>query len=153
MTTTTDNDTIQALRQDLALQLTRAARRGGLSQLDTAQRWGIPQPTLSQIMAGRVTGLSLELLLRVAVRAQLPVTLQTGLAPAEAGVFVPAPEKSGRTHRSRLSDASRAALSLDVARLTPTERLAAQLAHCQQVTALHRAGRARRDTPTRARTP
>ncbi len=138
--TTPDSDTIQALRQDLALQLARAARRLGLSQVDTAQRWGIPQPTLSHIMAGRVTGFSMELLLRITVRAQLPITLQTGRDSREAGAFVAAPTPTDRTHRSRVSERSQISLASEVARLTPEQRLAAHVEHCQQLTALHRAG-------------
>ena len=55
-------------------------------------------------MHGRVSQLSLELLIRIAVRAGLPVVLQTGKDAEEAGVFVvgraitgePDPEVEGR---------------------------------------------------------
>ena len=82
-----DEATIQSLRRDIALQVSRAARRLGDTQVAAARRLGVPQPTLSKIINGRVSELSIEFLLRVAVRARLPITLQTGRDAAEAGAF------------------------------------------------------------------
>jgi predicted XRE-type DNA-binding protein len=79
--------TIQTLRSDVALQITRLIRSRGLSQLAAAKRFGVPQPTISKIVNGHVADLSLELLIRIAVRAGLPVVLQTGQVPKEAGAF------------------------------------------------------------------
>ena len=76
---------IQRLRSDLALQLARYTQRLGVTQSVAAKRLGLPQPTLRKIINGRVADLSHELLIRVAVRARLPITLQTGLVPQEAG--------------------------------------------------------------------
>src|SRR5688500_7949336 len=83
-----DVATIQALRGDLALQISRCLRRRGLSQVAAARLLDIPQPTLSKIFNGHVDELSLELLVRIAVRAGLPVVMQTGDAPEEAGAYV-----------------------------------------------------------------
>ena len=47
-----DIATIQVLRSDVALQLTRLMQRRGLSQLATAKLLGVPQPTLSKIVNG-----------------------------------------------------------------------------------------------------
>ena len=134
-----DIATIQALRSDLALQLARAMKRQGRRQVDTARQWGIPQPTLSKIMNAQVSELSLELLLRIAVRARLPVTLQTGHEPTEAGAFVTAAPLSDRVPRSKLSEEARDALASSTSQLTPEQRLNAQLEHCQLVAALHQA--------------
>ena len=83
-----DEATIQSLRRDIALQVSKIARRSGDTQVAVARRLGIPQPTLSKINNGRVHDLSIELLLRVAIRAGLALTLQTGLDATEAGAFV-----------------------------------------------------------------
>ena len=83
-----DLATVQALRHDVALQITRRVKRLGINQLQAAQHLELPQPTLSKIMNARVSDLSLELLIRVAVRAGLPLTLHTGVVPEEAGAFV-----------------------------------------------------------------
>ena len=48
-------------------------RRAGLNQVTAAKRFAVPQPTLSKIVNGRVADLSLELLIRIAVRAGLPL--------------------------------------------------------------------------------
>jgi predicted XRE-type DNA-binding protein len=73
-----DVGTIHALRSDVALQIARCVQRRGLNQPAGAKWLGVPQPTLSKIMNGRVAELSLELLIRIAVRAGLPMVLQTG---------------------------------------------------------------------------
>ncbi len=66
---TPDDATVQALRTDLALQISRCLTRRELTQVEAARRFDIPQPTLSKIVNGRVADLSLELLIRIAVRA------------------------------------------------------------------------------------
>ena len=134
--------TVQALRSDVALQIARCMRRRGLNQLAAAKWLGVPQPTLSKIMNGRVADLSLELLIRIAVRAGLPVVLQTGQVPEEAGAFIsskvwPAARNSG----SGLADSARDSLIESTRHLTPEQRLDAFLEHSQLVGELHEAGR------------
>jgi predicted XRE-type DNA-binding protein len=138
-----DEATVQALRSDVALQLARYAHRLGITQVAAARRLGLPQPTLSKIANGRVTDVSLELLIRVAVRAGLPMTLQTGHAPEEAGAFVSSTHShSFRGVRSKLADEACESLIQSEIRLTPSQRLEAFLDHNQQLAALHQAGRA-----------
>jgi hypothetical protein len=91
-------------------------------------------------MNGRVLELSLELLIRIAVRAGLPVVLQTGKDPAEAGVFVSGGPPPGRISPSKLADEARDELTESARRLSPEQRLEAHLKHSELVTALHRAG-------------
>jgi len=94
-------------------------------------------------MNGRVAELSLELLIRIAVRAGLHLVLQTGNGPAEAGAFVAGgvnPSPSGLS--SKVAEGARAALLEMARRMTPEQRLDAQLQHNELVTALHHAGRA-----------
>ena len=136
-----DQATVQALRSDLALQIARHVGREGQTQAASAKRLGIPQPTMSKIMRGRVELVSLELLLRIAARAGLPVVLQTGKDPSEAGVYVsghattrPARIKSG------VAEAARSAVSESARSMTPEKRLEAHLKHSELVGALHRAG-------------
>ena len=140
-----DLATIQALRSDLALQIARCLKRRGKPQVSAALELDIPQPTLSKIMNGRVSELSLELLIRIAVRAGLPVVLQTGTVPEEAGVFVSgaaAAPQGGST--SRLANETRARNLESARRLRPGERLEAQRRHSELVAALHRGGEPRR---------
>jgi predicted XRE-type DNA-binding protein len=137
-----DEATIQSLRRDLALQLSRVARRLGDTQVVAARRLGVPQPTLSKIINGRVSDLSIEFLLRVAVRAGLPVTLQTGRDAAEAGAFVSGlARRSTHASGSKLAKEARESLLEAERRLTPNERLEAFLEHNQLLGALHQAAR------------
>jgi predicted XRE-type DNA-binding protein len=138
-----DEATIQALRHDMALQVSRVARRLGDTQVAAARRLGIPQPTLSKIINGRVSDLSIEFLLQVAVRAGLPITLQTGRDAKEAGAFVSGLARgSTRAHESKLAKEARESLGESEGRLTPGERLEAFLQHNQLLVAFHQAGRA-----------
>jgi predicted XRE-type DNA-binding protein len=136
--------TIEALRRDLALQIARHVGHSGRRQVDVAKQLGIPQPTLSKIVNGRVSDLSLELLIRIAVRARLPVLLQTGEDPAEAGVYASAIVRLPRSDASRLAERAREDLARSERRLTPEQRLGVQLRHSELLTALHRAGKAHR---------
>ena len=138
-----DAQAVHALRLDMALQIARHVRRLGLTQHAAAERLRVPQPTLSKIVNGRVSELSLELLLRIAVRAQLPITLQIGRMPQEAGAYA-------HVHRATALPASRSALA-DEARasrlsfersLSVSQRLETFLAHSEQAALLAEAGRA-----------
>ena len=138
-----DSVAIQRLRSDVALQLARHTQRMGVTQIAAARRLGVPQPTLSKIINGRVFDLSLELLIRVAVRAGLPITLQTGRVPQEAGAFSsPTRSRSSRASQHKLGDRARQSLiQSESSRLTPSQRLEAFLEHSQLVCALHEAAR------------
>lgn len=139
----TSEATIGRLRSDLAMQIAGWVRRRELTQLAGAKRLGIPQPTLSKIMNGRVSELSLELLIRITVRAQLPIVLQTGKDPAEAGAYsseVDLPEPGGT--RSRVADEARQSLSAASQRMTPAGRLEAHARHSELLAEFRRAGQA-----------
>lgn len=138
-----DEATIQSLRRDLALQVSRIARHLGDTQVAAARRLGIPQPTLSKIINGRVSDLSIEFLLRLAVRAGLPITLQTGRHAEEAGVFLSGlAGRSAHATGSKLAREARESLMESERRLTPAQRLEAFLEHNQLLGELHQAGRA-----------
>lgn len=134
--------TIQALRSDVALQISRFLTRRELSQAAAAKLLRVPQPTLSKIVNGRVAELSLELLIRIAVRAGLQLVLQIGAVPEEAGAFLSgAVADAPRGTRSKLAGDARDALLATVRNMTPEQRLEAHVRHSELVTALHRAGR------------
>lgn len=137
-----DEATIQSLRRDIALQISRLAQRLGGTQMAAAKQLGVPQPTLSKIANGRVSDLSIEFLIRIAVRAGLPITLQTGHAPEEAGAFISRPARKSRAPRSKLAEKARESLMDSERRLTPTQRLEAFLEHNQLLGTLHQASRA-----------
>ena|ERR1043165_3655960 len=137
-----DMATVQALRSDVALQLARFTQRMGVTQIAAAKRLGLPQPTLSKIINGHVSDVSLELLIRAAARAGLPMTLQTGRNPQEAGAFVSGIHStSSRAFRSKIGEEAQDSLNQSASRLTPTERLQAFVEHNQLMGALHQAGR------------
>jgi len=132
-----DAATIRALRLDVALQIARHVERSGYSQVEAARALAIPQPTLSKIAHGRVEDLSLELLIRIATRGRLQLVLHTGKDPTEAGVFVKG-AAPGRAQRSRLADRARDDLGAAQERLSPEQRLDAQLRHSELLAELQR---------------
>ena len=138
-----DEATIHSLRRDLALQVSRAVRRLGATQMVAAKRLGVPQPTLSKLINGRIDNLSIELLIRIAVRAGISLTLHTGDIPEEAGVFVSTLDRHSPhlRRKSQLADEARHSLGVSDRRLTPTQRLEAFLEHNQLLAELHQAGR------------
>jgi predicted XRE-type DNA-binding protein len=137
-----DAATVQALRRDVAHQVARRAKCSGLTQVAAAKLLDIPQPTLSKIINGRVSDLSLELLIRIALRAGLPMTLQTGRVPEEAGAFlVRAAQREDRAQVSDSSDVARETVRSSEQRFTPAQRLEAFLEHNQLLGELHSAGR------------
>ena len=145
-----DQTAVQALRSDLALQIARHVGRNGLTQLAAAKQLAIPQPTMSKIMRGQVEAVSLELMLKIAVRASLSVVLQTGKDPTEAGVYVSGVMTLKPTRiKSRLAEEARHAVSESVRSLTPEKRLEAHLQHTELVSALRRAAMGQGDTPAR----
>src|ERR1700689_5567751 len=107
-----DTRTVQALRSDLALQIARLIRCSGQTQVAAAKRLAVPQPTVSQIMHGKVWHLYLELLIRIVGGAELPVAVQTGRdekEPADLGEGDPLQES--RILRSKVADEAHQALS------------------------------------------
>ena len=137
-----DAATIQSLRRDLALQVSRALPQLGATQVVAAKRLGLPQPTLSKLINGRVDNLSMELLIRVAVRAGLSLTLHTGEVPEEAGVFVSSSDRHPiASGRSQVAGEARRSVELAHRRLAPAQRLEAFLEHNQLLAELHQAGR------------
>ena len=134
---------VHALRSDVAHQIARYAERLGVSQLATAKRLKVPQPTLSKIVNGHTADLSLELLLRIAVRAGLRITLQTGLIAQEAGAYVAVERPlAARRIPSKIAGRTDAPPKGSVGELTPAQRLEAFLEHNQLASELRAAGRA-----------
>ena len=137
-----DTATIHRLRSDVALQISRFLQRHQLSRAAAAKSLRISQRTLNRIADAQVANLSLELLLRIAVRAGLHLVLQIGAVPEEAGAFVSSSTPAARAGtRSKLADEARDALLATVSEMTPEQRLNAHLKHGELVTSLHRAGR------------
>jgi predicted XRE-type DNA-binding protein len=143
-----DAEVIHALRSDVAHQIARYTKQLGMSQLLAARKLDVPQPTLSKIVNNRTSDLSLELLLRIAVRAGMRLTLQTGLNSTEAGAFSSGVKHtSRRTRQSPNADRVHALLKDSFRQWSPSQRLEAFLEHSQLLAELHSAGRAARRTP------
>lgn len=143
-----DLETVHALRSDVALQIARHTERLGISQLAAAKQLDVPQPTLSKIVNGHTSDLSLELLLRIAVRAGLRITLQSGLIPQEAGAFISNRRpSSNRAYPSKIAARTHSAINESLRELTPAERLEAFVEHNQLASELREAGRAAQALP------
>jgi transcriptional regulator with XRE-family HTH domain len=137
-----DEAAIVNIRRDLALQLSRAVKRLGVTQSEAAARLNLPQPTLSKIINGQTDNLSIEFLIRVAVRAGLSLTLLISDVPEEAGAHLTSRNAhSPAVATSRLAQEARDSIEAANRQLTPSQRLEAFLEHNQLLAELNRAGR------------
>jgi predicted XRE-type DNA-binding protein len=63
----------------LAVDIERYMSREGLTQAKAAAAFGVPQPTISKIVRGDVSKLSVEYLLKMLARVGVSVTLVTSV--------------------------------------------------------------------------
>jgi predicted XRE-type DNA-binding protein len=68
------------IRAQLAAALEHHIDRKGWSQSEAARALKLPQPTISKIVNGNIEKLSIEFLIKLMVRADLPVKLSGGRA-------------------------------------------------------------------------
>ncbi len=70
------------IRSQLAVLLEQYIERKGWSQTAAARALKVPQPTISKIVNGNIEKLSIEFLIKLMVRAGLPVGLAVSRRPA-----------------------------------------------------------------------
>lgn len=68
------------IRSQLAAWLEQHIERKGWSQNAAAKALEVPQPTISKIVSGNIGKLSIELLIKLMVRAGLPVEISAARA-------------------------------------------------------------------------
>jgi len=68
------------IRSQLAATLEHYITRKGWSQAEAAKTLKVPQPTISKIVNGNIEKLSIEFLVKLAVRVGLPVNVSAGRA-------------------------------------------------------------------------
>jgi predicted XRE-type DNA-binding protein len=68
------------IRSQLAAALEHHSDRKGWSQTEAARALRVPQPTISKIVNGNIDKLSIEFLIKLMVRADLPVGISGGRA-------------------------------------------------------------------------
>ncbi len=73
-----DEATERALRVEIALRVELLIRDRRLTQKEAARLFGVPQPTISKIVNGKLANLSLGFLIRMLVRAGLPFSIRRG---------------------------------------------------------------------------
>src|SRR5581483_1097531 len=66
------------IRSQLAAALEHHIDRKGWSQSEAARELRVPQPTISKIVNGKIEKLSIEFLIKLMVRANLPVGISAG---------------------------------------------------------------------------
>lgn len=65
-------------RVTLAVEIERYIEKNKLTQAKAAQAFGVPQPTVSKIVRGDLSRLSIEYLLKMLARVGIPVQLVAG---------------------------------------------------------------------------
>jgi predicted XRE-type DNA-binding protein len=74
--------TCVAARVTLAVEIGRYIEKNGLTQTKAAEAFGVPQPTISKIVRGDLSRLSLEYLLKMLARVGVSVQLVAGTRKA-----------------------------------------------------------------------
>lgn len=69
------------IRTRLAAAIEQHIERKGWSQTVAARTLKVPQPTISKVVNGNIEKLSIEYLIKMAVRAGLPVNVSAGRKP------------------------------------------------------------------------
>lgn len=68
------------LRSGLMAALSRHIRREGLTQAEAAKLLGVTQPRISNLIHGKINAFSLDLLTKMAVSAELRVSMKVSRA-------------------------------------------------------------------------
>ena len=64
------------LRSSLMIELERHIKRQGWTQAEAAKRFGVTQPRISNLMRGKINAFGLDLLVKMATRAGLRVSMK-----------------------------------------------------------------------------
>ena len=66
----TDEESVAlAMRVDLAVEIEKFIKRKKLTQMKAAEYFDVPQPKISKIVGGKLGGLSIEYLVKMATKA------------------------------------------------------------------------------------
>ncbi len=66
----TDEESVAlAMRVDLAVEIEKFIKRKKLTQVKAAEYFNVPQPKISKIVGGKVSGFSIDYLVKMATRA------------------------------------------------------------------------------------
>ncbi len=66
----TDEESVAlAMRVDLAVEIEKFIKRKKLTQMKAAEYFDVPQPKISKIVGGKVSGFSIEYLVKMATKA------------------------------------------------------------------------------------
>lgn len=86
-----DDATVEAWRSDLARVIREYFKRSQMSQVVFARQLGVKQSVVSRIVRGKLSGLSVEFLLRACVKLETRGIAHWGPSPDEAYVTTAVP--------------------------------------------------------------
>ncbi len=92
----------RALRAEIAIRLELLIRSRRLTQKGAAKLFGVPQPTISKIVNGKLANLSLAFLLRMLVKANLPFEIRRGASAEDVEVSIDDRLFDAGTYRSEM---------------------------------------------------
>ena len=64
-----EESTALAMRVDLAIEIEKFIRRKKLTQIKAAEFFDVPQPKISKIISGKLSGFSIDYLVKMAAKA------------------------------------------------------------------------------------
>lgn len=89
----------RAIRAEIAARIEMLIVARCLTQRQAANLFRVPQPTISKIVNGRLTNLSLAFLIRMLIRAGLPFEIRRGVSAEDVEVAINDAEAAVATKR------------------------------------------------------
>lgn len=83
----------QAIRAEISARISIWIQEKGLKQKDAAKLFRIPQPTISKIVSGNISNLSLAFLVKMLLRADIPFKICRAKSADEVEISIDEPEE------------------------------------------------------------
>lgn len=90
---TEDEAREQAMRAEIAVRIAMWIQEHKLKQKDAAKLFKIPQPTISKIVSGNISNLSLAFLLKMLLRADIPFKICRAKSADEIEISIDEPDQ------------------------------------------------------------
>lgn len=94
---TEDEAREQSMRAEIAVRLAMWIQDHGLKQKDAAKLFRVPQPTISKIVSGNISNLSLAFFIKMLLRADIPFRICRAKSADEIEVAIDEPDETRAT--------------------------------------------------------
>lgn len=94
---TEDEAREQAMRAEIAARIGMWIQEHNLKQKDAAKLFKVPQPTISKVVSGNISNLSLAFFVKMLLRADIPFRICRARSADEVEIAIDEPEETRAT--------------------------------------------------------